>query len=74
MTDPDKKRGLYTKFHVERLVDPEGKHDNCFFFVLDVNHDVHSLKALMAYIESCKLDYPLLAKDLKGKIMDIPLR
>ena len=72
--DPDMERGLYGKYLVDRLNDEEGKHDDCFFFVLDPEHDRHALVALIAYIESCKLDYPLLAKDLKGKLMDIPLR
>lgn len=63
--DPDKKRGLYKKFTVTRVHDPEDKHGDCEYFVLDLNHDPHAAAALFGYAESCEKDYPRLAKDLR---------
>src|ERR1700758_3049829 len=59
--------GLYNKFHIERTDGssaPGGKHETCKYFVLDVHCDQHAIPALMAYADSCKADYPLLARDL----------
>jgi hypothetical protein len=61
----DKSRGLFAKYHVERVSDPTGKHDGCPYFVLDVRHDPHALAALVAYADSCDSDYPMLAADLR---------
>lgn len=61
----DQQRGLYQKYRVERLDDPEGKHVDCFFFVLDPRHDAHARVALQAYIDSCREQYPKLANDLE---------
>lgn len=69
MTDPDTKRGLYAKFNVERLSDPKGKHLSCDYFVLDMDHDKHALAAIAAYADSCALDYPDLARDLRRKYL-----
>ena len=55
---------LYRKYHVERLNDPNGKHADCPFFVLDLKHDMHARIALSAYIQSCSGEYPQLALDL----------
>ena len=61
----DQERGLYNKYYVERTDgDPEGKHKNCKYFVLDLNHDDHAIRALRAYAMSCREEYPLLFKDL----------
>lgn len=60
----DTKRGLYGKYKVERLSDPDGKHEDCYYFILDTVHDKHSLAALEAYAGSCMNEYPLLAMDL----------
>jgi hypothetical protein len=65
--DGDKSRGLYEKFKVERTDGssaPGGKHDGCGYFVLDASCDPHAIPALLAYAESCKPEYPALAKDL----------
>lgn len=64
MVHDDKNRGLYTKYSVQRLNDESGKHNGCFFFVLDIDHDIHALDALSAYADSCRENYPLLARDL----------
>ena len=74
MADPDKKKGLYQKYYVERKNDATGKHNQCFFFVLDLTHDAHAIPALIAYIESCKEDYPILAEDLREKLLEIPIK
>lgn len=69
MGDPN--RGIYHKFTVTRTDGtsaPGGKHDACFYFVLDLDHDPHAKAALAAYAESCRADYPLLAKDLDGMV------
>lgn len=56
------------KFKVERADgDPTGKHRDCFYFVLDVEHDPHALPAIAAYAESCEADgYGPLAADLRA--------
>lgn len=63
MNDPDRERGLYGKYHVHRHGDT-GKHAECEYFVLDLNHDRHALTAIAAYAEACRLEYPVLSKDL----------
>jgi hypothetical protein len=65
----DKSRGLYNKFHIQRVDGshkPGGKHDGCEYFVLDLTHDKHAKAALLAYAESCKTEYPLLSHDLRA--------
>lgn len=65
--DTDHERGLYGKYHVERIdgsSEPGGKHADCKYFVLDLTHDKHALPALEAYALSCQDEYPLLAQDL----------
>lgn len=69
--------GLYHKFNIERTDGqsaPGQKHDGCDYFVLDLTHDVHAYRALKAYIESCKGDYPRLADDLTDKLIDMRRR
>lgn len=82
MRDPiDKRMGLYHKFNVERTDVkhlPGEKHDRCAYFVLDITHDPHAIPALSAYADSCKADFPLLARDIwikleerkEGKVID----
>jgi hypothetical protein len=63
----DKNRGIYHKFDVTRTdgsSGPGGKHQSCFYFVLDLDHDPHAKAALAAYAESCRAEYPRLAEDL----------
>jgi hypothetical protein len=60
----DQTTGLYQKYHVQRVNDPEGKHDGCPYFVLDIRHDPHARIALSTYIQSCGGEYPQLALDL----------
>lgn len=63
--DTDTERGVYKKYDVKRRNDPDGKHDECSYFVLDLHHDVHARNALAAYADSCEDDYPDLASDLR---------
>jgi hypothetical protein len=70
MIDQDQNRGLYSKFHVSRRNDPEHRHDNCRYFVLDINHDPHARAALQAYADSCREKYPKLADDLMRDVSD----
>lgn len=68
--DPDRERGLYDKFIVERTdVRASERHRDCFFFVLDVNHDALAVPALEAYIRACRENgYHVLAADLQRKL------
>lgn len=70
----DKTRGLYEKFTVTRndgSSEPGGKHHGCEYFVLDLTHDKHANAALLAYADSCAAEYPLLAADLRSKMMPL---
>lgn len=64
MAQDDTNRGVYYKYEVRRLNDPAGKHANCTFFVLDLNHDEFAVPALRAYARACRKKFPALAKDL----------
>ena len=64
----DKTRGIYGKFRVERVDGKSAagqKHESCEYFVLDLTHDPHAYAAIVAYADSCRVEYPLLAEDLK---------
>lgn len=70
MGDPN--RGLYRKFHIERADGQSAlgqKHADCDYFVLDLDHDDFALPALEAYEKACRDRYPLLATDLRTKIL-----
>jgi hypothetical protein len=63
----DRKRGVYSKFVVTRADGSSGvggKHENCSYFVLDLDHDEFAVPALKAYAKACKKKYPALARDL----------
>ena len=65
MTDPDTNKPLYDKYEVKRRDgDPTGKHVDCFYYVLDLEHDLFALPALYAYALACQHEYPQLAADL----------
>lgn len=64
MGDP---RGIHQKYRVERTdgsSKPGGKHAECAYFVLDLEHDPFAIPALRAYAEACRERYPILAFDL----------
>lgn len=59
--------GWHRKYDVRRLNDPHGKHQDCEFFVLDLEHDKHASVALLAYADACATDRPELASDLRKR-------
>lgn len=62
----DKDRGVYRKYHVERVDDPKGKHADCTYFVLDPQHDPIAQYAMLAYAaEADEQGYDLLAMELR---------
>lgn len=67
--DRDRTTGLYTKWDVKRKDDPDGKHDDCVVFVLDITHDVFAAEALLWYADRCAPWYPKLAQDLCSLVM-----
>lgn len=76
MSDKDKKRGLYRKYDIKRTdgssEPPYGKHANCRYFVLDLDHDKFALPALRAYANHCRHEFPQLAADLDHILDDRP--
>lgn len=69
----DSERGLYRKYEVTRTdgsSDPGGKHHNCRYFVLDLDHDDYASAALIAYADACENEYPALAADLRQQVRD----
>jgi hypothetical protein len=62
--------GLYKKYRVERLDDPKGEHDNCLYFVLDIEHDAYAVHALSSYAHACRREYPELARDLDKLVIE----
>jgi hypothetical protein len=68
MSQHDKERGLYQKFIVTRVDGsgkPGGKHCDCDYFVIDLNHDKFAEAAIEAYANACEKEYPALAADLR---------
>ncbi|WP_300009626.1 MazG-like family protein [uncultured Roseobacter sp.] len=70
----DEKRGLYSKFKVERTDGrsaPGEKHHDCEYFVLDMDHDEHARAAIEAYVKSLEdaEQYPGLAADLRYRYL-----
>jgi hypothetical protein len=68
MGDTDETKGLYQKFNVSRVSDPQSKHADCFYFVLDLDHDPLAIPALQAYADAARDRYPDLARDLDAEI------
>lgn len=68
---PDKDKGLYQKFYVERTDGRNRageKHHGCEYFVLDLNHDPLAIPALEAYEKAARVaGYYALAEDLRFK-------
>lgn len=46
---------VYERFYVEKKNDPEGKHSECVYFVLDLTHDPYAIVALATYAEAANL-------------------
>jgi hypothetical protein len=60
----DQTAGLYNKFTVKKVMDPTGKHQGCFYFSIDCQHDQFAKAALTTYARECAQEYPQLAEDL----------
>ncbi|KVZ57560.1 hypothetical protein WL19_03595 [Burkholderia ubonensis] len=77
--DPSKanaQQGLYHKFDVRRVDEsdqPGGKHHDCEYFVLDLNHDGYARAALRAYARACAAEFPVLATDLIARYALAPV-
>jgi hypothetical protein len=73
-TKLDTEQGLFHKFEVTRTdgsSEPGGKHQDCAYFVLDVDHDPCAKAALAAYADAVEATHPLLAADMRT-IYDLP--
>jgi hypothetical protein len=66
--DPDANRGLYHKYTVNRVNDPDEKHAGCEYFVLDWKHDPFTIPAAMAYADACAEKFPALSQGLREKV------
>lgn len=68
-TTDDHDRGLYDKYRVARTdgrSGPGSRHEDCRYFVLDLDHDPHATPALLAYATACRqAGYHPLADDLE---------
>ncbi len=60
----DEENGVYRKFTVQRT-DGSLKHQDCCYFVLDLNHDQFAQPALAAYAKACRDTHPKLADDIE---------
>lgn len=59
-----KERGLEPRYRVEKINDPDGKHPDCWYFVLDPQHDTFAVDALRAYAAASARANPQLANDI----------
>ncbi|MDB5813507.1 MAG: hypothetical protein JWN23_624 [Rhodocyclales bacterium] len=72
--NPDTQRGIYPKYNVSRVDGsdaPGERNHGHMHFVLDLDKlatDAHAKSAIVAYIESCEEEFPLLAEDLRGYV------
>lgn len=46
--------GLQARYEVKKINDPDGKHDECRYFVLDPTHDPIARTALAVYAEHAR--------------------
>jgi len=69
-----KNRGLYGKFYVERNDGrdlPGGDRTEAEYLVLDLTYDPPARSAAWSYAEAVEKDYPLLAEDIRGKLIKL---
>ncbi len=71
MDRDEKQLGIINKYIVSRINDPERKHKDCKYFVLDPKHDKYAKMALQAYAVYCWTDYPQLANEIMAWISDL---
>lgn len=65
--------GLEHRYNVEKVNDPEGKHSDCRYFVLDPQHDKTAWLALEEYAWQCRKSNSELSRDLYEWLADILL-
>lgn len=71
----EKSVGVIKKYDVRRVNDPEGKHAECRYFVLDPRHDPLARDALVVYAHAAEVSgYGSLAEDLRGWLDELPDR
>lgn len=64
--------GLESRYDVRKINDPEGKHGECRYFVLDPEHDPLAREALSVYaITAHTHGYKALADDLHRWLADL---
>jgi hypothetical protein len=68
MTRITDEAGLHPKYHVAKVFDPDHKHDDCFYFVLDLTHDGVAQSAVLAYSDLIARTNPVLASDLRRAV------
>jgi hypothetical protein len=77
MSSEFKEAGLEHRYDITHRNDPEGKHNNCAYFVLDISHDPLARKALITYLEAADEDGQFrLAEDLRellGRTITTPV-
>lgn len=67
LSKPVEQQGIFQKFEVSRKdgsSEPGGKHEDCRYFVLDLNHDQHAPAAMRVYAASCAETHPELAAEI----------
>jgi len=65
--------GLEPRYHVEKIDDPNGKHDDCRYFVLDPQHDPLAREALLRYaLLAGQTGNSELARDLREWLREVP--
>lgn len=60
-------REIHRKYVVTRTdgsSGPGGKHEDCAYFVLDLECDAFAIPALKAYAKACRKEQPALASDI----------
>jgi len=68
----DEKKGLYGKYRIEKA-DGSAVDERAVYFTLRLDTDRHARAAIRAYVESCRGEEPVLARDLEevlGKLVD----
>lgn len=71
----DEHRGVYRKYNVTRTdgsSGPDGKHEKCSYWVLDLEHDEYARPALEAYAKACAGKSPKLAADIRDALATRP--
>jgi hypothetical protein len=69
MSDAPRTKEIHRKYEVKRTdgsSGPGGKHEDCAYFVLDLDHDEFAIPALKAYAKACKKTKPELASDIEA--------